>query len=362
MARQAFALIVALGLFGNAEPNRPLGNQENRKKGIIDQGLPDELDWSNVDGKNFLSIMRNQHRPQYCQAAWVFATLSTVADRFKVMNNAAWPDINLSPQVLLSCDYADQGCFGGSVDSALDYIYKNGITDETCQTYQARGWSNGLNCSSTFPCYTCEIGLGCYVPATYLLYNITGYTKISGESEIISSLQDGLVICSIEATESFQSYSSGIYFEISNSASLELNHSVSVIGYGSSNGTAFWIARNSWGSSWGEGGLFRIVRGENALGIEQDCTVPFPDPNIRRVSGNSSKIEEYSKSEKNSEKSRNEFLAPVSPASEPSKYRATCRSPKTKVKDHELLKGPRAHEVVKEVPAAWDWRNVSGVN
>ena len=41
------------------------------------------------------------------------------------------------------------------------------------------------------------------------------------------------------------------------------NHYVQLNGWGEENGIKYWIARNSWGTYWGEHGFFRIVRGGN---------------------------------------------------------------------------------------------------
>ena len=38
----------------------------------------------------------------------------------------------------------------------------------------------------------------------------------------------------------------------------------------------YWFVRNSWGEYWGEGGWFRIKRGENQLLLESNCAWAVP--------------------------------------------------------------------------------------
>ncbi|EPB68434.1 papain family cysteine protease [Ancylostoma ceylanicum] len=55
-------------------------------------------------------------------------------------------------------------------------------------------------------------------------------------------------------------------------------HAVKVIGWGSENGTDYWLIANSWNTDWGEDGMlryFRIVRGINNCGIEKEMVGGF---------------------------------------------------------------------------------------
>ena len=309
--------------------------------------LPSSLFWGNVSGTNYLTVSRNQHIPEYCGSCWAFSATSALSDRFKILRKAQWPDINISPQVLLSCDKTDYGCNGGYPVVAYEYIFQNGITDETCEVYQARGFTNGLDCTSFFPCYTCDPDGTCYVPDSYLLYNVTGFEKANGVDAMVNALQQGPIVCLIDATDGFHAYTGGIYNDTTNST--ELNHAISLVGYGVENGVEFWIGRNSWGTYWGEKGFFRIVKGTDNLGIEEDCVYANPDPNIRRVS----------KSPSLSLPTISKFLDLSAPQAPTGSY---GRVAKSAFANGEVITGPRAEESLAAVPTAWDWRNVSGVN
>ena len=48
-----------------------------------------------------------------------------------------------------------------------------------------------------------------------------------------------------------------------------VNHGVALVGYGTDPIYGdYWIARNSWGSNWGNKGYFQMKRGVNMCNIE----------------------------------------------------------------------------------------------
>ena len=61
--------------------------------------------------------------------------------------------------------------------------------------------------------------------------------------------QRGPITCEIAVTDKLINYTSGIF--VDKTGRKELDHDISITGWGEENGTKYWIIRNSWGSYWG---------------------------------------------------------------------------------------------------------------
>jgi cathepsin X len=269
-----------------------------------------------------------------------------MSDRIKIMRKAAWPDINIAVQPLVSCN--DFGCEGGWSISAFDWIHKNNITDETCSSYQGRGLTNGLKCSPLVQCMNCEPGAtSCEVPDEYQVYTLEEFGYATGEEKMMQEVyQRGPIACGIAVPDSLLNYTGGIFNDKTNNTYID--HLISVVGFGVEDNTKYWVVRNSWGAHWGEDGYFRLIRGVNNLNIETNCSFGVP-----KDTWTDKWVHKTTPEEKKFKKVMDNFnnfgINPVIIDDSDLK---------------EVVTSPRPHEYMhkEDIPAEFDWRNKDGVN
>jgi len=71
----------------------------------------------------------------------------------------------------------------------------------------------------------------------------------------------------IQVEAAFQHYTSGIF---TGPCAKQWNHALLIVG----GNTDYWIAKNSWGTSWGESGYVRIQRGQDVCGLSFEESIP----------------------------------------------------------------------------------------
>lgn len=97
-------------------------------------------------------------------------------------------------------------------------------------------------------------------------------------------VRNGPVAVSFEVYPDFHQYRGGVYHHTGLRDGYNpffiTNHVVLITGYGTDGhtGEKYWIVKNSWGTSWGEDGFFRIRRGTNECGIESIAVSVTPIP------------------------------------------------------------------------------------
>ena len=243
--------------------------------------VPAAWDWRNVSGVNYLSWTRNQHVPQYCGSCWAHGPSSSLADRINILSNNSFPQLSLSPQVLLNCR-AGGSCDGGDPSGVYLFAHTKGIPDDTCQQYVAKD-PLIADCSEAQICQECTPPApapgkhnDCPAIKNPKRWFVGDYGSVAGAASMKAEIYaNGPIGCGISVTSKFEQYTGGIFSETV--IFPQINHEISVVGWGVSNGVEYWIGRNSWGTAWGINGFFYIRMYRDNLAIETDCDWGIPD-------------------------------------------------------------------------------------
>lgn len=193
--------------------------------------LPPSVDWR-LEG--VVTPVKNQGS---CGSCWAFSA-SGALEGFYAINNKKL--LSFSEQNLVDC-VRDQseGCNGGEMIDAFNYVAKNGIELGTDYPYTARTGKCNFDQSKAIT-----------VNRGYL--NVTFKDATALKTAIVKTP----VAVAIQADQFvFQFYKTGVIKALCGD---NLNHGVLAVGYDVFSGTEAFIVKNSWGSSWGNSGYVYI--------------------------------------------------------------------------------------------------------
>ncbi|KAF9621912.1 hypothetical protein IFM89_029132 [Coptis chinensis] len=197
--------------------------------------LPESVDWRE---KGAVAEVKDQGS---CGSCWAFSTVAAVEGINKIVTDDL---VSLSEQELVDCDTTyNQGCNGGLMDYAFDFIIKNG----------------GIDTEEDYP-YKALDGQCDQYRKNSRVVSIDGFEDVptNDEKALQKAVAHQPVSVAIEAGgRAFQLYQSGVFTGRCGTA---LDHGVAAVGYGTDNGVDYWIVKNSWGANWGENGFIRLER------------------------------------------------------------------------------------------------------
>eukprot|EP01035_Chromulina_nebulosa_P027029 gene27029-35477_t len=209
--------------------------------------LPTSIDWRD---SNVVTPVKNQGS---CGACWAFAAAEAIESFAAIQSGTLY---ELSTEQLTACAPNPQQCGGtggcGGSTQALAFAYVANTT--------------GLLQRSSYPDTSSSQGRtsACLPLRVAPAVQISGYVTlpINDYSALMNAIVNiGPVTVSLDADALF-SYSSGI---LTCSNRWIINHAVQLVGYGVDpiTATKYWLLRNSWGTSFGENGYFRLARSDS---------------------------------------------------------------------------------------------------
>ncbi|GMI31122.1 hypothetical protein TrCOL_g1076 [Triparma columacea] len=224
--------------------------------------LPASVDWRE---KGVVTAVKDQGG---CGSCWAFAATAVLESHIAIETGTLF---NLAPQEFVSCMPNPEkcggtgGCAGATVDLAFDYAMSNGGMVQEYQMGYTSYYGEDGECTIETNGAKSFLRDGPDPDGiTGGVANIKDYAKLPTNDYLAllnAVAKTGPVAVSVAASP-WKSYESGVYQGTFDSESLDVNHAVTLVGYGtdSDTGLDYWLVRNSWKPTWAEGGYIRLLR------------------------------------------------------------------------------------------------------
>jgi C1A family cysteine protease len=232
------------------DPARLDDDREERRSRAVSAraqavGAPAQFDLRDVDGVNYTTPIRDQGA---CGSCVAFGTAGTLEHVARFTRRAAGLAVDLSEAHLFYVYGRAAGATCGTgwwPDQAFAAARDSGVTLEDYYPYVAGDQDGNAAINPDWPNRVAKA---------------TGVSTINGDAGAMKAAisTHGSVAACFDVYQDFFSYSSGVYRHVT--GDLAGGHCVTLVGY--SDADSCWIAKNQWGTGWGDGGYFRIGYGE----------------------------------------------------------------------------------------------------
>lgn len=229
---------------------------------IINQALGASRDWHSAMPTTGLQPVTRAKNQGACGSCWIFSTLAVL----ETMHAAATGTLlSLSVQYVVDCVASALGsrnpCLGGDPSELAQQLLTTPIPLE--RDYEYTSYDNTTD--------TCQPGVAGVVKPSAVRIPAAAKGQMLEDAMAAYVYLYGPLQVSVDADQAYwQYYRSGILTEgpkPSAAQYMELDHGVTIVGYGIANDIPYWKIKNSWGPVWGEGGYVRVRRGVNLFGV-----------------------------------------------------------------------------------------------
>lgn len=215
-----------------------------------------EVDWRASDQ---VTPIKNQGP---CGSCVAFATVAVMESMALIEKSTM---LDLSEADLFYCSAHGENCSGWWPSSAFDSVKLRGVCDEICSPY-----------TSGATCVQCSNRDERAVKGTT-------FVKLLANSDIKNYLSTMGPLTAIMAIyEDFYYYKTGIFKHVT--GTYQGLHCIALVGY--SEIEKCWICKNSWGTTWGDEGFFKLAYGDSQIDVYEKNgvfgivlpTEPLPPP------------------------------------------------------------------------------------
>lgn len=204
----------------------------------------------NFDGRQEWGSSIHPIRDQgKCGSCWAFGATEALSDRFAISSHGD-TDLIFSPQDMVSCSQQNYGCNGGFVPKAWNYFKVKGAVTEECVPYVSGDDGQRHACPKT--CVNEDV--------EHIRYKSASIEHASSTKGARAMMMEGPIEAAFSVYEDFMNYKSGIYQH--KSGKLLGGHAIKCLGWGKEGDLYYWLCANSWNTSWGDNGFFKIQMGE----------------------------------------------------------------------------------------------------
>lgn len=211
---------------------------------------PSAYDLRDVDGKNFITEVKDQGS---CGSCVAFGVAAAAEGRLRVQRNDPDLAVDYSEAHLFHCHARSQGrrcghphpklTWGWWPAMALRAFRRKGVVDEACYPYTPADQDCANLCSDWQSRVT----------------KISGWHRIGNTAKMKEWISSkGPLTATYTVYEDFFSYRGGVYTHVRGES--RGGHCVCCVGY--DDDQQYWICKNSWGPGFGENGYFRIAYGQ----------------------------------------------------------------------------------------------------
>jgi len=216
-----------------------------------------------------------------CGSCWAFGAAEAISDRYCTMGIGKNVTVSSGDIGFCCGDSCGDGCDGGFPSGAWQYWADSGVVSEDCYPYPFPSCDHHVPDSKN-PCPSSEYPTPdcpnkCRNGETWSKSKKFGdkVYSIDGESDLMQELYTlGPIEVAFSVYQDFLAYKSGVYQRKSNQ--FLGGHAVKMMGWGVEGGVKYWLIANSWNPNWGDNGYFKIIRGKDECGIEDDGVAGSP--------------------------------------------------------------------------------------